>query len=157
MVYDELSNIGGFRVDEGWDVSADGGVMAGVVSNPSINVASSNFSGSGTGGGGIGGSNSSSGKDFGEIGLWSVQTGRRLRFSKQDTGITATSMQDQDRKNRIASQRNQPQDRSYARWYTSEIPKCMKFVDVPGLGEEVWAGVGNRIERFGFGEAGKEL
>ena len=162
MVYEDLSNPQGYRIDEGWDVSHDGAVMAAAVEH---------------------------GPHKGEIGLWSVSTGRRLRFAKaagetgkegemqggaredgDGDGLGATGGWYRSGQQQVTgtgvgglARRLAPtcdaQDilakEKEGRWIVPQISKCIKFVEIPGAGEEVWAAVGRRIERFGprFAEA----
>lgn len=164
MVYEDLSNSRGYRIDEGWDVSHDGAVMAAAVEH---------------------------GPHSGEIGLWSVLTGSRLRFAKAAT-VEKEKEKETEKENEGGAQQGgsdgigttagryygsaQQQQVTYAsaaglarrlkptcdmqdvlakekegRWIVAQVPKCIKFVEIPGAGEEVWAAVGRRIERFGLG------
>ena len=163
MVYEDLSNSRGYRIDEGWDVSHDGAVMAAAVEH---------------------------GPHSGEIGLWSVLTGGRLRFAK---AAAAEKEKETEKENEGGARQGdgdgigttagwydgsaQQQQVTYAsvaglagrlkpvcdtqdvlakekegRWIVPQIPKCIKFVEIPGAGEEVWTAVGQRIERFGLGQ-----
>ena len=139
LVYEDLLDSNGYQVDEGWDVSSDGGLMAGVVKNASPTLSPGEA----------------------EIGLWSVSTGRRLRLAssrgKDESGgrISVGGWGRGGRDKRFAGG-NEGTGGSGVREERGGLvvrssPKCIKFVDVPGVGEEVWAGVRGGIERFGFG------
>lgn len=153
MVYEDLSNPRGYRIDEGWDVSHDGTVMAAAVEH---------------------------GPHRGEIGLWSVSSGRQLRFAKaagemgeekeggtcERNGLGTTGAYESERRQvvtcggglaRRLTSACDAQDiltrEKEGRWIVPQIPKCIKFVEIPGAGEEVWAAIGHQIERFGPGSA----
>jgi len=84
-----------------------------------------------------------------EVGLWSVLTGRRLRLKSGE--------EDEGEGSGRSRKRGQDKDgaggEEKGKWMVEGAgPKCIRFVDVPGVGEEVWAGVGERIERFGLGK-----
>lgn len=92
-----------------------------------------------------------------EVGLWSVLTGRRLRFrsgggdegegsGRRGWGKVVTNGDRSVRRGKVGV------GGEGGRWVVGGVPKCIRFVDVPGVGEEVWAGVGERIERFGLGK-----
>ncbi|KAF8476949.1 hypothetical protein BDZ91DRAFT_708404 [Kalaharituber pfeilii] len=140
-VYDDLCDPQGYRVDEGWDVNARGDLMVGLVK--------------GVRAGG-------EWRDE-EIGIWSTVTGKRLRFGKRET---VGKVVDRKRKREFQGGRrrgggsrntedeneNERAERK-ERWLTGKHSKFVKFVNVPGVGEEVWATNGDCIERFGFGSA----
>lgn len=135
MVYDEMCDPNGYRVDEGWHVSSNGRVMAGVVKN--------SFS-------------HRDPRGTAEVGLWSVQTGRRLRFAKSSGDGQVEDRHDAEPGGRRGDGDSPDEARDtgrVGRWMIKDVPKCIKFVEVPGVGEEVWAAVGNRIERYGLGKA----
>ncbi|KAF8430039.1 hypothetical protein EV426DRAFT_713045 [Tirmania nivea] len=122
LTYEDLLDPSGYQVDEGWDVSSDGGLMAGIAK--------------------------AMGKA--EVGLWSVLTGRRLRFKSERKDEGGEGEGEGSGRRRREKKRMGGEG---GRWVVEEGgAKCIRFVDVPGVGEEVWAGVGEKIERFGVGK-----